>query len=124
MKTSLRVLVAVLILSATSFVRAGDFVSQVVQVGNPITITVPSDRFLVIRNFTQEGPTAAVTTRGTVEAIDSTGSHGMVLTTTILDPDPTLVLEPINNVVVAGPSTVTVTPGNTNCFITYRKGED
>jgi hypothetical protein len=124
MKTSLRLLAAVFLLSFVSFARAGDFVSQVVQASGTLTITIPGDRFLLIRNFTQEGPTAAITTRGTVMAIDSTGLTGTVLTTTIIDTDPTLLLEPVNDIAIAGPSTVTVTAGNTNCFITYRKGED
>jgi hypothetical protein len=124
MKTSFRLFAAVFVLSFASFVHAGDFVSQVVQAGATFTITVPGDRFLVIRNFTQEGPTGSITTRGTVMATDSSGLTGTVLTTTIVDTDPTLYLEPINNIVIAGPSTVTVTAGNTNCFITYRKGED
>ncbi|HEV3394226.1 MAG TPA: hypothetical protein VG103_12045 [Chthoniobacterales bacterium] len=124
MKTSLRLLAAVFVLSVASFVHAGDFISQVVQAGSSFTINVPGDKFLVIRNFTQEGPTAAITTRGTVSATDRTGLSGTVLTATIIDTDPTLLLEPIDEIVIAGPSTVTVTGGNTNCFITYRKGQD
>ena len=124
MKTSFRLFAVVFVLIAVNFVRADDFVSQVVQAGASFTINVPGNRFLVIRNFTQEGPTATITTRGTVTATDSTGLTGTVLTTTIMDTDPTLLLEPIDDIVVTGPSTVTVTAGNTNCFITYRKGQD
>lgn len=127
MKTSVRVLAAVFLLSFVGFAQAGDFVSQVVQGGiapATFTIQVPGDRFVVIRNFTQEGPTAAITVRGTITATDMTGLSGTVLTATIVDTDPTLLLEPVNDVVISGPSTVTVTAGNTNCFITYRKGED
>ena len=47
-----------------------------------------------------------------------------MLTATIADPDPANLLEPVNNVVIAGPSTVTVTGGDTTGFITYRRGED
>jgi hypothetical protein len=124
MKISSRLLAAILIFSSAGFIHAGDFISQVVQAGSTFTISVPGDRFLVIRNFTQEGPTAAITTRGTIMATDRMGLTGTVLTTTIMDPDPTLYLEPIDEVVIAGPSTVTVTGGDTNCFITYRKGQD
>jgi hypothetical protein len=124
MKTSFRLFAVVFVLIAANLVRAGDFVSQVVQAGATFTISVPGDRFLVIRNFTQEGPTASITVRGTVTATDTTGLTGTVLTATIIDTDPTLLLEPIDDIVIAGPSTVTVTAGNTNCFITYRKGQD
>jgi hypothetical protein len=128
MKTSLRLLVALFVIFFTlaRFAAAGDFVSTVIQ-GSPTTpqmlqITVPADRFLVIRNFTQEGP---ATTRGFVSVTDSTGFMAKeVLTATILDPSNTTSLEPINDVVVGGPATVTVTGGDTNCLITYRKGEN
>jgi hypothetical protein len=124
MKTSMRLLAVLFVLGVVNFVRAGDFVSQVVQAGASFTISVPGGHFLVIRNFTQEGPTGNITIRGTIAATDRSGLSGTVMTTTIVDTDPNLYLEPINNVVVAGPSTVTVTAGDTNCFITYRKGED
>ena len=121
MKTSFRLLAALSVLFIANFVQAGDFVSQVVQASGSFTITVPGDRFLVIRNFTQVGP---ATVRGTVSATDRTGLSGTVLTTTIVDPSNLTSLEPVNDVVVSGPSTVTVTAGDTNCFITYRKGQD
>jgi hypothetical protein len=125
MNMSLRLLAAIFVLTLAGFIRAGDFVSQVVQGGAILTITVPGDRFLVIRNFTQEGPAEAVTTRGSVSATDRTGlASNPVLIATILDPNNTTSLEPINDIVIAGPSMVTVTGGNTNCFISYRKGDD
>jgi hypothetical protein len=123
MKTSSRLLAALFVFSFTGFVHAGDFVSQVVQAGASFTIDVPGNRFLVIRNFTQEF-SASTTIRGTVKATDQTGLSGTVLTATLADTNPLDFLEPVNDVVIAGPSTVTVTGGDTNCFITYRKGQD
>jgi hypothetical protein len=123
MKTSFRLLAVVFALIAVNSVRAGDFVSQVVQAGATFTISVPGGRFLVIRNFTQEF-SASTTVRGTVTATDGTGLTGTVLTATLADTNPIDLLEPINEVIIAGPSTVTVTGGDTNCFITYRKGQD
>lgn len=126
MKTSFRLLAAVFVLIAVNSVRAGDFISQVVQANTSFMINVPGDRFLVIRNFTQEETSSApALTRGTVSATDRTGASGKVLTATIIDPDPFFaLLEPIDEIIIAGPSTVTVTGGDTNCFITYRKGQD
>jgi hypothetical protein len=121
MKTSLCLFAAVLTFTFADTIQAGDFVSQVVQASASFTITVPGDRFLVIRNFTQVGP---ATVRGTVSATDRTGLSGTVLTATIVDPSNLTSLEPVNDVVISGPSTVTVTAGDTNCFITYRKGQD
>ena len=121
MKTSFRLLAAFVVVAFISFARAGDFQSQVVQINSMLTINVPSDRFLVIRNFTQE-PGAMV--RGYVSVTTTTFTAQTVLTATILDPNNTTTLEPINDVVISGPSTVTVTQGDTNCFITYRKGDD
>jgi hypothetical protein len=127
MKISFRILAVVFVLIAVNFARAGDFVSQVVQGGAApatFTIQVPGDHFLVIRNFTQEGTFSAITVRGTIKATDRTGLSGTVITATIAETDPAVALEPVNDVIIAGPSTVTVTGGDTNCFITYRKGQD
>lgn len=122
MNLSFRVFAAVFVLSFASSVCAGNLQSQVVQVGIPLTITVSGSQFLTIQNFTQEGP---ATIRGSVSVMPSTGfGANPVLTATILDPNNTMSLEPINNVVIAGPTTVTVTAGDTNCFITYRKADD
>jgi hypothetical protein len=122
MKTSFRLLAAVFVLSFTSFARAGDFVSMVLQAGQVLPpITVTGDHFLVIRNFTQE---VGGSNRGFV----SVTTNGLTITNafvaSIADPNPNNILDPVNNFVVAGPATVTVTCGDTNCFITYRKGED
>lgn len=106
------------------FATAGDFVSTVIQAGqSPLQIIVPADRFLVIRNFTQE---TGATMRGSVSVMTSTFTANNVITATLLDPNNTTPgsLEVINNIAIAGPATVTVTPGDTNCFITYRKGTD
>jgi hypothetical protein len=122
MKTALaRVLPVLLFFLFTKFADAGDFVSMVVQANESLpTITVPSDRFLVIRNFTQE---AGGTVRGSV-SVTTNGFTANVLTATIVDPN-AMTLEVINNIVIGGPATVTVTCGDTtSCFITYRKGTD
>jgi hypothetical protein len=124
MKTSLRFLAAVFILSCAGFVRAGDFVSMVLQANQQLPqITVPGDRFLVIRNFTQQ---VGATNRGSVSVTTNGLTINNAFTATIIDPAaPQGTLEVINNFVVAGPATVTVTCGDmTSCFITYRKGED
>ena len=123
MKTSSRLLAALFVFSFTGFVRAGDFVSMVLQSGQVLpTITVPGNHFLVIRNFTQE-------LGGTNRGVVSVSANGMTITNafvaSLADPNSADFLEPINNFVVAGPATVIVTCGDTtNCFITYRKGQD
>lgn len=126
MKTALvRVLPVLFFCTLTKFAAAGDFVSQVVQTTQPITVTVPSDRFLVIRNFTQESTsTTPATMRGYVSV--TSPYSAIVLTATLVDPTNANQgsLEVINNVVIAGPATVIVTPGDTNGLITYRKGTD
>jgi len=126
MKTALaRVLPVLFFFVFTKFAAAGDFVSVVIQPPDtPTTITVPPDRFLIVRNFTQEPATPpTATTRGTVSV--TTPFSATVLTATIVDQNATPgSLEVVNNVVIAGPATVMVTPGNTTCFITYRKGTD
>jgi hypothetical protein len=125
MKTALaRVLPVLSFFVFTEFAIAGDLVSTVVQTTQTITITVPPDRFLVIRNFTQDGTGMTATMRGSVSVISNGSGPVTVMTATIVDPSNTTTLEPVNDVVIAGPATATVHPGNTTCFITYRKGTD
>ena len=124
MKISFRLLAAPFVFSVVSFVHAGNFISQVVQAGDSFDIQVPGGHILVIRNFTQEGTFTNITLRGQVTATDKNGLAATMMTASIADTDPTAVLEPVNEVVIAGPSTVTVTGGDTSCFITYRKAEE
>jgi hypothetical protein len=124
MKNFLRLVAVLFVFSVISLAYAGNYVSRIVLMSDMFTIDVPGDHFLVIRNFTQEGTFSAITTRGQITATDKNGFTGTVITATIADTDPTTVLEPVNEVVIAGPSTVTVTGGNTSCFLTYRKGQD
>lgn len=124
MRNFLRLFAVLLVFSFVALAQAGNWISQVVQVGSSFTIDVPGGHFLIIRNFTQEGTAPAISTRGQITATDKNGLSGTVVTATIADTDPNQILEPVNEVVVAGPSTVTVTGGDTSCFITYRKGEE
>src|ERR1700693_1227718 len=124
MKTVLvRVLPVLFFFVFAKFADAGDFQSVVLSpTTNPsVTITVPSDRFLVIRNFTQD----AGSTRGEVIAtLQPSNLMATVLTASFVNATPA---EVINNVVVAGPASVLVTcndPNATSCFITYPKGGD
>ena|ERR1700730_16301899 len=118
-----RILFVLVFCTLTKFANAGDFVSQVVQT-QTIAITVPPNRFLVIRNFTQDGTGMTATIRGSVTVSANGFGPVTVMTATIVDPSNTTTLEPVNDVVITGPATATVNPGNTPCFITYRKGTD
>jgi hypothetical protein len=123
MKMSLRLLAAVFVFIFIGFVRAGDFVSTVLQAGQQLPpITISGNHFLVIRNFTQE---VGGNNRGFV----SVTANGLTITNafvaSIEDPSTQFLNDPVNNFVVAGPATVTVTCGDTtSCFISYRKGQD
>ena len=130
MKTLLSRILPVLFFCATAaFSEAGDFQSAVITsttFPTGLTITVPDDNFLVVRNFTQVNSTAI--TRGVVTVINLNGQKGVmnaeILTAAIIDPIASPP-EVINNVVVAGRATVKVTcPDGATCFITYRTGED
>src|ERR1051326_9167817 len=109
------------LLFAASAASAGDFQSVVMQANSSLpTITVPGDRFLVIRNFTQEAP---FTIRGTVSVTTNGLTTNNALSATILDSAaPQGSQEVINNIVVGGPAQVNVTCGDSTCFISYRKG--
>lgn len=124
MKIFLRLLAAIFVFSVVSFVNAGNWISQVVQIGATFTIDVPGGHVLIIRNFTQDFSNPFITGRGTITATDRTGLTGTVLTATLADPAAADYLEPVNEVTIAGPSTVTVTGGDSTGFITYRKAEE
>ena len=116
-----RFLVSVVFCASAIYAFAGSFQSATITPGGSLSIEVPDSRFLVIRNFTQEGGT----TRGVVTVTTDSGT-AYVLAAAIVDSgtsSTSIPLEVISNVVVAGPATVTVTcPADaTNCFITYRK---
>jgi len=122
MKTALvRVLPILFLFVFTRFADAGDFQSVVLSpTMNPsVTITVSGDHFLVIRNFTQDGGS----TRGEVTAtLQPSNLMATVMTASFVNS-----AEVINNVVIAGPASVSVTCSDTlatSCFITYRKGDD
>jgi hypothetical protein len=123
MKTALAGFLPVLLFcTLTKFAAAGDFQSVVLSATiNPsVTITVPNGRFLVIRNFTQD----VGSIRGQVTAtLQPSNLMATVLTASFLN---TVPVEVINNVVVAGPASVSVTCPDlaATCFITYRKGDD
>jgi hypothetical protein len=123
MKTSSRLLAVIFVFAFAGFVRAGDFVSAVIQADASLpTITVTGGHFLIIRNFTQE---AGGSNRGTVSVTTNGQTVQTAFVASVADPNSLFILDPVNNFVVAGPATVTVTCGDTtNCFITYRKGED
>ena len=123
MKTLSRLLAALFLFGFTGFVNAGDFVSMVLQADQVLpTITVSGNHFLLIRNFTQE---VGCVNKGFV----SVTANGLTITNafvaTVEDPATTFANDPVNEFVVAGPATVTVTCGDTtSCFISYRKGQD
>src|SRR6266536_2147651 len=117
-----RCLAVCVLLSAASVVFAGGGFKSRIITSSPLTIPVPDDHFLRVRNFTQQGgvdrgvvtvtlndQTANVLTASRVDTVSSGG----------VSPTP---LETINRVVIAGPAQVTVAPVlGATLFITYRK---
>lgn len=109
------------VVSASSLC-AGEFHSAIIT-SSPLVLNVNDEHSLRIWNFTQQGGTE----RGLVSVTTSTGTAN-VLAATIIDstasPTPAP-LEPINQVVIAGPAQVTVSPvAGATLFITYRKQLD
>ena len=111
-----------LVLATARIVCAGGFHSVIITT-SPLLLNVNDQRSLRIRNFTQEGGTQ----RGVV-MVTTSGGTANVLTATIVNPTASLSaspLEPINQVVIAGPATVTINPvSGATLFITYRKQLD
>lgn len=123
MKSSLRLLVVLFVFSSAGLVRAGDYISTVLDAGQVLgPITVGGDKSFVIKNFTQEAGGLA---RGTVSVTANGSINPVAFVASLADPNSNNILDPVNSFVVAGPATVTVTCGDTtSCFITYRKSEN
>lgn len=121
MKTNVFPCLIATLISASTLVSAGEFKSAIISPGGSLSINVPGDHFLKIRNFTQEGGT----TRGlvTVTLNQDMSQTANVMSATIVDPTLTSALEIINDIIVGGPADVAVTcPADAmQCFISYRK---
>ena len=120
-----------LLLSVAGFagaIFAVDFKSVIITT-SALTINVPDGHILHIRNFTQEGGNE----RGVV-TVTINNQTANVLNAAIIDntavtspgtPSPTVPPEIINQIVIAGPATVTVPPiPGATLFISFRKEQD
>jgi hypothetical protein len=124
--STIRCLIAVVILAGASFAFANPFKSRIITgTSSSLVITVSDDHFLKITNFTQQGGTdrgvVAVTFTG-----DENGGTTNLLTASRLDfstgINSQIAPEVINRVTIAGPAQVTVAPvTGATLFITYRK---
>src|SRR3989442_15765594 len=119
-----RFLVVFVLLAGASFAVANPFKSKIIT-SSPLEISVPSDHFLKITNFSQEGGTD----RGVVSVtFNGEGNSGTanVLTAIRIDfstgGNAQSFPEIANKVIIAGPAEVTVAPiTGATLFITYRK---
>ena len=84
-------------------------------------IHVPNDRFMVIRNFTQQNGTSK--TRGIVQVSKDGGATWVTVLSAAFVDATTVPPDVINDIVIAGPADVQVTCGTGagNCFISYKK---
>jgi hypothetical protein len=117
--TGARCLMAALFFASAILVFGNDFKSAIITSASPLSINVPDNHFLVIRNFTQEGGTS----RGVVTVTDANSQTANVLTAAIIDTSTSTSVEVINTEIIAGPATVAVTcPADaTSCVITYKR---
>ena len=125
MKTfGVRFLVVFVLLAGASFAVANPFKSKIIT-SSTLQISVPSDHFLKITNFSQEGGTD----RGVVAVtFNSEGNSGTANVLTAIRIDFSTggnyqnFPEIANKVIIAGPAEVTVAPvTGATLFITYRK---
>jgi hypothetical protein len=108
---------------------AADFKSVIITT-SALTINVPDDHILHIRNFTQEGGTerGVVTVKinnQTANVLNAAIIDNTAVTSPAATPSPTGPPEIINQIVIAGPATVTVPPiPGATLFISFRKEQD
>jgi len=118
--------IALVILAAASFALANPFKTKIITgASSALVITVPSDHFLKITNFSQEGGTDRGVVSVTLTGDENSGTAN-VLTATRVDLstgiNSQIAPEIINRVIIAGPAQVTVAPvTGATLFITYRK---
>jgi hypothetical protein len=125
-----RYFVALAFLAAATVAFANPFKSKIIQGNDPVVeITVPTDHFMKITNFTQDGGTD----RGVVEVVlpgdTENGGSTNVLTATRIDlstgANSQNFPEIGNRVTIAGPAIVKITPiVGAKLFITYKKERD
>src|SRR6266699_568311 len=112
-----RSLVVCLLVSATSPVFAGGFKSRIIT-SSPLTITVPDEHFLRVRNFTQQGGVD----RGVVTVTLNDQSTNVLTASRIDTSSLSTSPETMNQVVIAGPAEVTIAPVvGATLFVTFRK---
>ena len=125
MKTfGVRFLVVFVLLAGASFAVGNPFKSKIIT-SSALQISVPSDHFLKITNFSQEGGTDRGVVAVTFSGEGSTGTAN-VLTAIRIDfstgGNAQNFPEIANKVIIAGPAEVTVAPiTGATLFITYRK---
>ena len=131
MKTlTVRFFVAAIFLGAAAVAFANPFKSKIIQsTDSVLEITVPSDHFMKITNFTQDGGTD----RGVIQVVlpgdTEFGGSANVLTATRIDlstgTNAQNAPEISNRLTIAGPAIVKIQPVvGAKLFITYRKERD
>jgi hypothetical protein len=127
---SMRFFVAAVFVAAAAVAFANPFKSKIIQSTDPVLeITVPSDHFMKITNFTQDGGTD----RGVIQVVlpgdEENGGSANVLTAARVDfstgANAQNAPEISNRLTIAGPAIVKIRPVvGAKLFITYRKERD
>jgi len=127
---SVRFFVAAVFVAAAAVAFANPFKSKIIQsTDSALEITVPSDHFMKITNFTQDGGTD----RGVIEVVlpgdSENGGSANVLTATRIDlstgANAQNAPEISNRLTIAGPAIVKIRPVvGAKLFITYKKERD
>jgi hypothetical protein len=112
-------LTGVLVIAAAMVAIAGSFKSRFIGATPVGPIRIDENEFMLIRNFTQDGPG---TSRGFVAFNEDNGNPVKVLDAAIVSPSPSPAPEEvINSIVIAGPARVRFVCGaGANCFVTYK----
>ena len=127
---SVRFFVAAVFVAAAAVAFANPFKSKIIQsTDSALEITVPSDHFMKITNFTQDGGTD----RGVIEVVlpgdSENGGSANVLTATRIDlstgANAQNAPEISNRLTIAGPAIVKIRPVvGAKLFVTYKKERD
>ena len=125
-----RCLVTLTLLAAATAAFANPFKSKIISSNDSVLeITVPSDHFMKITNFTQDGGTDRAVVEVTLPGDTENGGTTNVLTATRIDLSTGINAQTPpeigNRVTIAGPARVTIRPVvGAKLFISYRKERD
>lgn len=121
--------------------------SEIIAAGDSKSIEIPEGVFFKVRSFSQDGGTERGVVSVTIGSATTNVLTAAIIETSVTAPAPTATVTPsptaspsptptptpvpsgstqevMNSVIIAGPATVTITAGDADAFVTYKKDKN